>query len=34
MIAFLCSQGIVYLGWNYPMNRWWVFPALRHLRLG
>ena len=25
--SFLGSQVIVYLSWNYPLNRWWVFPA-------
>ena len=30
--AFLASQVIVFLAWNYPLNRWWVFPA-RHARL-
>ena len=25
--SFLASQIIVYLAWNYPMNRWWVFPS-------
>ena len=24
-IAFTLSQILVGLGWNYPMNRWWVF---------
>jgi putative flippase GtrA len=24
-IAFTVSQIVVGLGWNYPMNRWWVF---------
>jgi hypothetical protein len=23
--SFAISQVIVYLSWNYPMNRWWVF---------
>jgi putative flippase GtrA len=31
--SFAASQAIVYVGWNYPLNRWWVFreglrPAL------
>ncbi len=25
--AFLASQVIVFLAWNYPLNRWWVFPS-------
>jgi putative flippase GtrA len=25
--SFLVSQMIVFLTWNYPLNRWWVFPA-------
>jgi putative flippase GtrA len=25
VLAFLGSQAIVWLVWNYPMNRWWVF---------
>jgi putative flippase GtrA len=25
--SFLASQVIVFLAWNYPLNRWWVFPA-------
>lgn len=25
VIAFIVSQLIVYLGWNYPGNRYWVF---------
>lgn len=25
--SFLASQVIVYLAWNYPLNRWWVFPS-------
>lgn len=25
VVAFLGSQAVVWLGWNYPMNRWWVF---------
>ena len=24
--SFLASQVIVYLAWNFPLNRWWVFP--------
>jgi putative flippase GtrA len=27
VVSFLASQVIVFLGWNYPLNRWWVFPA-------
>ena len=27
--AFTISQIVVGLGWNYPMNRWWVFDKLR-----
>ncbi len=23
--AFALAQGLVYLAWNYPMNRYWVF---------
>ena len=26
VVAFLGAQAIVYLGWNFPLNRWWVFP--------
>lgn len=26
VVAFLGSQAVVWLVWNYPMNRWWVFP--------
>jgi putative flippase GtrA len=26
VVAFLASQAVVWLCWNYPMNRWWVFP--------
>ena len=25
VLAFLGSQGVVWLCFNYPMNRWWVF---------
>jgi putative flippase GtrA len=25
VIAFAISNVIVYLAWNYPLNRWWVF---------
>lgn len=25
VLAFLGSQAFVWLAWNYPMNRWWVF---------
>lgn len=24
-LSFTISQVVVYLAWNYPMNRWWVF---------
>ena len=24
-VAFAVAQGIVYLGWNYPLNKYWVF---------
>nr|HEX4316329.1 GtrA family protein [Kofleriaceae bacterium] len=27
--SFLVSQVVVYLAWNYPLNRWWVFPSRR-----
>ena len=27
--AYLTSQLIVYAVWSFPLNRWWVFPALR-----
>jgi putative flippase GtrA len=30
VLAFLASQALVWLAWNYPMNRWWVF---RHPQL-
>jgi putative flippase GtrA len=30
VLAFLGSQAIVWLVWNYPMNRWWVFPHRGH----
>jgi len=25
VLAFALSNVVVYLGWNYPGNRWWVF---------
>lgn len=25
VLAFIASQVVVYLGWNYPGNRYWVF---------
>jgi putative flippase GtrA len=25
VLAFAISNVVVYLGWNYPLNRWWVF---------
>ncbi len=25
VLAFAISNIVVYLGWNYPLNRWWVF---------
>jgi putative flippase GtrA len=25
VLAFLISQVVVYIGWNYPGNRYWVF---------
>lgn len=25
-IAFALSNVVVYLGWNYPLNRFWIFP--------
>ena len=30
VLAFLGSQAVVWLGWNYPMNRWWVFRSTEH----
>jgi putative flippase GtrA len=30
VLAFLGSQAVVWLGWNYPMNRWWVFRDGEH----
>jgi len=30
VLAFLGSQAVVWLGWNYPMNRWWVFRHHHH----
>ena len=29
-IAWLLVRGAVYLGWNYPMTRWFVFSRPRH----
>ncbi len=26
--AYLTGQLIVYATWSFPLNRWWVFPAL------
>jgi hypothetical protein len=31
--SFAASQALVYLGWNYPMNRWWVFRAAARRRM-
>lgn len=30
VIAFIISQVIVYLGWNFPGNRFWVFKQQQH----
>ena len=30
VLAFLGSQAVVWLVWNYPMNRWWVFRRHGH----
>ncbi len=30
VLAFLGSQAVVWLAWNYPMNRWWVFRRHEH----
>jgi putative flippase GtrA len=30
VLAFLGSQAVVWIGWNYPMNRWWVFRSTEH----
>jgi putative flippase GtrA len=30
VLAFLGSQAVVWLCWNFPMNRWWVFPHQHH----
>jgi putative flippase GtrA len=27
-VAYLISQVLVYATWSFPLNRWWVFPAL------
>ena len=32
VLAFLGSQAVVWLGWNYPMNRWWVFRSTEQVR--
>ena len=32
VLAFLGSQAVVWLCWNYPMNRWWVFRHAGHAR--
>jgi putative flippase GtrA len=29
-LAFTGAQVIVGLGWNFPLNRWWVFDAALH----
>lgn len=29
-VAWLLVRGAVYLGWNYPMTRWFVFSRPRH----
>jgi putative flippase GtrA len=31
VLAFLGSQAVVWLAWNYPMNRWWVFRRTVHV---
>lgn len=31
VLAFLGSQAVVWLGFNYPMNRWWVFRRPQNL---
>ena len=28
VVAFLSSQALVYVAWNFPLNRWWVFPTV------
>ncbi len=28
-LAWLIVRGVVYLGWNYPMTRWFVFGGVR-----
>jgi putative flippase GtrA len=25
VVAYLVSQVLVYIAWNFPLNRWWVF---------
>ena len=30
VIAFTGSQVVVGLGWNFPLNRWWVFGAAQY----
>jgi hypothetical protein len=27
LVAYLVSQIVVYTCWNFPLNRWCVFPA-------
>lgn len=29
-LAFAISNALVYLGWNYPLNRFWVFGDRHH----
>jgi putative flippase GtrA len=29
IVAYLVSQVLVYLAWNFPLNRWWVFREQR-----
>lgn len=29
-VAWALVRGAVYLGWNYPLSRWFVFSAERH----
>ena len=31
VLAFLGSQAVVWLGFNYPLNRWWVFRQPQNL---
>jgi len=26
LLAYLASQLVTYACWNFPLNRWWVFP--------